>query len=176
MGYQLIEHKSAPASNMFDFTGLSLGGFQAVELRLSGLVVGTDGAFVLLRLSTGGTLRSSGYRWRQYNISTGGGSDNDNSASDTSIQLMGSTDGNYGVGNASPESGSMDIRIANVDATALYKHVIYNGVAIGPTGSGLRYSGGGVLEFTGNVDGVRILVSTGTLTAGKATLYGLRTS
>lgn len=175
MGWQIIEHKSAPASDMFDFTGLDLTGYQRVVLLLDGLVVGTDGAFVLLQLSTASTLRTSGYRYVTREYSSGGTSDSTSSSSASSIRLHGGSTSNWGVGNAAGESFSGKCEISNAKV-ALYKHVQADGAAVGPTGALVRSVVAGLLEQTGDIDGIRALLSTGTLSSGKATLYGLTTS
>jgi hypothetical protein len=175
MGWTLIQHISAPTSNIIDFTGLSLSGYQRAVLLIDGLTVGTDGVSVLLRLSTAATLRTTGYRWRTDSDSSGGTGVTGNSASDTSIRLADATSSNFGVGNGANKSYAGKLEISNLGAT-LHKLVTIDGASIGPTGNMVRQVGAGILEQTGAIDGIRILLSTGTMTAGKASLYGLTTS
>jgi hypothetical protein len=175
MGWTVIEHKSAPASDMFDFTSLSLGSYQRVVLVLDDLTLGTDGAFVRLQLSTATTLRTSGYRHRCSSRSSSGSDDNTASASTSSVLLIGGATSSWGIGNAAGETGGGRCEISGV-GSGNYKLMLFDGAAVVPSGSLVRYVGAGLLEQTGVIDGVRIIVSTGTLTAGKATLYGLTTS
>lgn len=175
MGWNLITHVASPTSDQINFTGLSLSAYQRVVVLFDGVTVGTDGAFVLLRLSTAGTLRTSGYRWRNDSYSSGGTSDAGNSTSDTSIRLVGGSTSNWGIGNASTKSWSGKVEISNLGST-LHKLVTIDGVAIGPTGNMTRQIGAGILEQTGAVDAIRLLLSTGTMPTGKGSLYGLTTS
>lgn len=175
MAWTVIQHLSAPTSDQLSFSGLDLSAYNLVRLELSGVTVGTDGAFVRLRLSTASTVRTSGYRWAIRTHSSSGSSEAANSETGTEIPLLHGSTSAWGVGNAAGESGSSSIIVSNV-SSSLYKMVTHNGASIGTSGSLLGRVGAGTLEQTGSVDGLLVYLSTGTMTAGKATLYGLPTS
>lgn len=175
MAWTVIEHKSAPASDMFDFTSLDLSAYTKVKLEVAGLDVGTDGAFVNLQLSTASTLRTSGYRHGGTSYSSSGASDNHASQSASAVAIIAGGTSSWGIGNAAGEVGAFRAEISNL-SNSLYKLVVADSACIGPSGAAVRRVSGGVLEQTGTVDGIRVLMSTGTLGAGTATLYGLPTS
>lgn len=175
MAWTFIQRLSSPTSDKLEFTGLSLSGYQRVVLLLDGLVVGTDNAQILLQLYTATTLRTSGYRHYLAEASSGGTTDTSNSTSTSSVPLAGTGAANFGVGNGASKSFSGRVDICNSNL-ALYKLIEHNGNAIGPTGNMFRTRGGGILEQTGNIDGIKVFPSSGTLTAGSAALYGLATS
>lgn len=178
MAWTFIQHLSAPTSNQFTFSSLSLGGYQRVLLLVDGAIVGTDGAFLNLTISTGSGFNTSGYRYYHASRSSSGSSDStaqDTPASGAFIRVLGGASSTWGIGNAATESGSSWITVSNV-GSGLYKTVDFNSSHVAPSGSGVRVFGGGLLEQTAAIDGLRISVSTGTMTGGKATLYGLPTS
>jgi hypothetical protein len=174
MSWTLIEHKAAPASNMFDFTG-DFSAFDKLMLVLDDVTVSADGANLLLQLSTAATLRTSGYRRVSQAYSSGGSDAITSSNSDSSVLLTNGSTSNWGVGNAAGECFSGIAAISGVDA-AVYKGITADVVFVGPTAAVIRAVNGGLLEQTGDVDGVRVTVSSGNINAGKATLYGLATS
>lgn len=172
MAWTLISSLSAPTSNQFVFSGLSLGSYQRVLLYLDGLTLGTDGAYVITQLSTASTLRTSGYRYALACYSSGGSSTTASSNSAASILTLGGPSSTWGVGNAANENGSARLEVSNLGGT-LYKTVQVDGTLVAPSGAGVRVLGSGLLEQTGAIDGFSISTSTGTLTAGKAALWGL---
>lgn len=177
MAWQLIagSHKSAPTSDMFDWQGLTLTGFQKVLVLVDGVTVGTDGAFLEMQLYTASTLRNTGYRWAASLRSSGGSTDSTGASAQASARVLGGSSSTWGIGNAASECGSCRIEISNIDA-AVYKQLEANGSMVAPSGASVRHTGSGLLEQTGTVDGIRLLMSSGTMTAGTATLYGLPTS
>lgn len=174
MAWAVISHLSSPTSDLFTFSGLSLGSYQRICLMFDAIVAGTDGAFPILQLSTGSGFNTSGYRYANSMRSSSGATDSAESNSAAHIRIGGSSS-TWGVGNASNESMSCRLDIGNL-GSSLYKLVETNASYVGPSGANVRLYGGGLLEQTAAIDGVRVGVSTGTLTAGLATLYGLRTS
>ena len=177
MAWTLIDHVASPTSDQLNFTSLTLTSYRRVVLMLDDVRAGTDGAFLLLQLSTAATLRTAGYRWKNRSLSTSGSDDNTNSTSDSSIRLIGGSTSAWGIGNASTKSGMCRVELAGIDSgLAVYKTVLFDGMAIGPSGNSVRQIGCGILEQTGTLDGIRVLMSTGTMAAGTATLYGLTIS
>lgn len=176
MAWTIIEHKSAPTSNQFDFSSLTLSGYQRLCLMLDGLVVGTDNAYIQMRLKIAGSEISTNYRWTNQKFSSSGSTPaNEASQSGTFIPLMYGTTAAYGVGNSAGKSGSGMVWISN-PTDALYKLMQVDCAHIVSSGSFIRTVGGGSLDNTGSMNGLRVYTSTGTLTAGKATLYGLNTA
>jgi hypothetical protein len=174
MGWQVIQHLSSPTSDLFSWSGLSLGSYQRVCVMFDDITVGTDGAFITLQLSTGSGFNTAGYRFAGSLRSSSTATDTEGSESAAHIKI-GGTSSTWGVGNAANETISGRCDIGNL-GSSLYKVIETNASIVAPSGSMTRFIGAGLLEQTAAIDGVRLGVSTGTLTAGKATLYGLRTS
>ncbi|MDR7101535.1 hypothetical protein [Croceicoccus sp. BE223] len=175
MAWSIISHQSAPASNQFDFSSLTLSGYQRLVLMLDGLVVGTDGAFIQLRLKIAGSEISTSYRWHHRVHSSSSTIESTNTQTGTFVPLIYGSASDWGIGNAAGKSGSAMVQISNPTA-ALYKTMTVDSVVNAKTGSIVRAIGGGSLDNTGSMNGLRVYPSTGTLTAGKATLYGLNTA
>jgi hypothetical protein len=175
----LIQRLTSPTSDQFNFTGLSgLSSYQRLVLMLDGVTLGTDGAFLNLQFSISSSIVTTGYRHGAFHDSSSGSSNNsvnDTPASGSSIRIYGGTSSTWGVGNAAGENANVTLFIGNATA-ALYKIVETNGGGVAPSGSFVRIFGGGILENTGTIDGIRILTSSGTMTAGTAALYGIPTS
>lgn len=174
MGWVILGHVAAPTSDMITFSSLSLTGYQRVALVFDGITVGTDGAFLHLQLSTSGTFYTAGYRYRIMARSSSGSDNNDASESASFVRLIGGTISSWGIGNAAGKTGSGHVELSHLTGSGPYPHVVYDGHAVAPSGAAVRFLTGGHLEQTTAIDGVRLLMSTGTMTAGWATLYGLK--
>ena len=173
----VILHVPAPVSDALTFTGLSLGLYQRVRLCADEVRVGTDGDLIDLLISTGSGFTGTGYRYTHNSRSAVPGSDavnQNNPAVGASIRVCGGGAG-FGIGNAATKSCSITIDISP-GGSALHKLVNFNSVHIGPGGSIIRNFGGGLLELTNPIDGLQLKKVSGTMPAGKATLYGFPTS
>jgi hypothetical protein len=174
MAYEVISRQSAPASNIFDFTGLSFTDFEGVQIKLQGLVVGTDDADILFQVYVGGVLVTTGYHVASNSTSTSGSTEDMFSTSTTSIPLNDTT-AVWGVGNATGEnlSGLISLYNPTVAVNKLFgiltEHVL-------PSGNTISERSGGKINNTGTIDGFKISTSTGTLTAGVVVVQGARVS
>lgn len=174
MAWEVIAHVASPTSNLITFSGLSVSSYQRLCLMADELVLGTDGDYPILQISTGSGFNTSGYRYGNSLRSSSGSTDTTATESGAHIRIAGSSS-TWGVGNATNETCSLRCDIGCL-GSSLYKVVETNAAFVAPSGSNVRLYGGGILEQTAAIDGVRLGVASGTLTGGKATLYGLRTS
>lgn len=177
MAWTVIQHISSPTSNEITFSSLSLGAYQRVLLLVDGLEVGTDGAFVNMEISTGSGFNTSGYRYVNFarsSVPATNTASQNTPASGAFVRLCGGT--SFGLGNASTKSVGLSVEIHNPSSTSLHKLVTVKGSYIGTGGSVIRIGASGLLEQTAAIDGLKIKLDSGTMDAGKATLYGLPTS
>ncbi len=173
--FSLISSLSAPTSNAFTFTGLSLTSYSRVHLYLNQVQVGTDGAFLFMQFYTAGVHRTTAiYRWKTTSSSSGGvGSFNEgNNTADTAIRLTHGSTSDWGTGNVSSEHYQGSIEISGIP-TGMNTSVVWQGVSVGPTTNYIRQTGHGGLDQTSVLDGIVVYPSTGTLTAGTAKLVGI---
>ncbi len=174
MAYEVIARLSAPTSNVFDFTGLSLANFVGIQIKLQGLVVGTDDADILFQVYIGGSLITSGYHVASQSLSSSGSSEEMPATSGSSIALNDSSAA-WGVGNASGENFSGIISLYNPTSSVNKLFGILT-ERVFPSGNVASERSGGKNNNTGSIDGIKITVSTGTLTAGVVVIQGIRVS
>lgn len=166
-----IATQSAPIGGAFSLTGLDFSGLQRAMVLLDGIAASVDGAELRLALTVGG-VPATPYRWKCQELSTSGSTSSTELATSTGtyIRLVGPL-GDWGLGNAAPRtySGRLEISLP----AGKWPLVTASGNVVGRTGNSFPLTGGGHLEATGTVDGVQITAGTGTLTAGRVTVYGL---
>jgi hypothetical protein len=172
MASVIIARLTAPSSDMLSFTGLDLTSYRMVTLLVWGLTVGTDDASVWLRVSQGGSFLSGASDY-SYVLSTGVTSGSTETEASNAAAKIALTDdsANFSVGNAAGEGFITRIEIVNRESGEPH-YLTFNGAHTGPTGSGMMTNGEGVVNSSTALDGLRILLSTGTMTAGKAVLIG----
>jgi hypothetical protein len=173
MAWVEIDRKNAPASNMFDFSSLTLTGYEVIQVIASGITVTTDATDINLTFYVGGAEQTGAttYRWLQYASSTGGTGNLDGDASDPSIRLN-SNDANFDVGNAAEKAFSSIITIDKPTNTAIHKRAAFVSSMTGPTGNAIVQQGLGVMANAGAIDGLKIS-GTSNLTAGAVIILGL---
>ena len=172
MAYTVISHVSAPTSNVIDMTSLSLGGYYDLQLRISNVTVGTDDTYVLLQFYVSGSLVTTNYKVNVATMETSGASAASGSNTAAGLWLTRQTV-NWGLGNATGESLSAVINIRNATSSA-YKQAFGVSMHVRPPPHFARSVCVGQINNTGTLDGFRVAVASGTMTAGTATLYGLQ--
>ncbi len=168
----LLASASAPTGGVLTLS-FTPTGYQRCVLLLDGVRASVDNASLWLRFSQGGMLQTAAYRyhtWAGTSASTTGLTILSQSAA--AITLI-APNANFGLGNAAPKSYAARVSLSNLDAPDLYPICEYEGTAIGAAGSVYKLIGAGNLDRVGPVDGVQILAASGTLTAGRAAVYGV---
>lgn len=164
--------QAAGNNTSIDFIGFTTSDFDEYELHILGLVPATDDTYPMLRISqdTGATWKSgaSDYNWmRTYN----GVAAFD--VADNQIYLIGTT--SNGIGNAAGENVSLIVNIIRPSASGLYKTINFKGGGLAPSGNALDVNGTGFYQGNTNaIDGIRILMSSGNISSGTFTMYGVR--
>lgn len=170
-----ISSATASSSSSITFTGLS-NTYAAYKVVIDRFAPATDGVSLWLRTSTNnGSSYDSGasdYRWTHFagsfgTMATAG------STADAKIILAGAG-GNDNIGNATNEHTSGEILIINPSAAA-FCTVNYDFQMVNSAGNGrCAKAGGGVRVTAADVDAIQLLMSSGNIASGTATLYGLK--
>ncbi len=180
----LIATKVASSSATIDFvhgvSGVVLDDtYDSYELVISSLKAATDDVEVRLRVGTGAgpTWQTSGYRYAFNGLSDGGTAVGSSSTSAAQINLGVSTTSTSGLGNAAGKHYSARIEFDNPDASD-YPMFRFSGAYIFSAAVGLiAFAGGGGMRGTAAaITGIRILLESGNIAAGRFSLYGLRKS
>ena len=164
---QKISSQTASNSATIDFTGLTSSYF-AYKIIISA-VVPVSSAVLLMRFSNdnGSTFfaGATDYGYAIETLNTSGTLTAINSTGATSINLTGT------LGNTASQSNNFDITILNP-----VNSIQYNGgywTASSVTGSVISIWGAGATTQTISVNAIRFLMSTGNISSGVFTLYGL---
>ena len=154
--------------------------FESYELVASGILVQTDDVELHVRFSTdaGATYLSAAGSYEYYgahvyfDVTFSAGFSSQGSASATQIAIS-NTDAGPGVGNGTGECSNVRIIMANANSDAMSGFI--HGDASGTDASArISYSSfTGRLLALGRVNGLQILASSGNLTGGKFSLYGV---
>lgn len=171
MAWTLIDSKNAPTSGAFTFSPLTLTGYDIIQIVMSGITVTSDDSKIYLTFYVGGVQITSGYRWGSYAVSSGGTTFTAGDTSDPQI-ILGHTQANWGVGNASAKAFGGIVTVDAPVSTALYKRTAGDVFMIGPTGNTLFHHCVGIMENAGAINGIKIAGSSN-LTAGKVRILGL---
>jgi hypothetical protein len=170
----LISSTTASASATIDFTGLT-STYQAYMVVISDLVTATDGVSLLVRFGTGGGPTydtGSNYRYTTQGAYVTG-SDNNASASATSIALNIDAAGGT-LGNVGGENYSGTITLYNPSNSTSWKKLsaqsAYDGSGSEPA---VAHTAGGYMSTTA-VTAIRFFASSGNLTSGRFTLFGIK--
>ena len=166
--------QTASASSNINFTSGIDGTYSTYAIVISSAIGSVDGTTFRLLLSTdgGSTHESTNYSWHGQQLdAAGAGYDASVQASTSSVTIGGS------VGNASTESGVGSILyFDNPSSTTRHKKI--TGVHNHQRDDSTFQTGsiGSLLQNTSAVDAFRFEYSSGTITSGEFTLYGLATS
>lgn len=167
----LIGTQTASASASLTQTGLD-GTYDSYVIRLTNIIPATDAVFAWLRLGDSGGIDSgaSDYQWHSETNYAGGSPAAASSTSDSEIQLTHTDTTN--VGNATGETFSATIWINRTTS----KYVVVGGNAYY---NSKNVAAASRAEFVGNrqaaitLDRVQFLFSTGNITSGRMTTWGV---
>jgi hypothetical protein len=146
-------------------------------ILVSDLTPATDDTALLLTVGTGA---GPTYASADYYFAMAGGFSNTGSAqvfnghSTTALQL-GVNGGGVKIGNGAGESARASIRFSNPEASG-YKVFEWAHSYFGAGGEHVAVSGGGHWRQTTALTAVRLAMSSGNISAGRASLYGIRKS
>lgn len=162
----ILFYAAAPASNVFDATGLSLGAYQRIILFLDGITVDTADTDVILQYYISGVLQTASYRYGTTYITSGGSTSSETSSSAAHILLNGLVDTGSNIG----LSAQVEID------TRLYKRATSRLTRMGDTGDMATSQTAGLLENSGTMTGLKVSGSGGLITGGQAQILAMKVS
>lgn len=162
------------AASIVDFTtaGWFDGTYIDLEFRLIHVKPTTDNTVIWLRTSVGGTFLST----NEYDYVNNGRSNTDTArtlSAASQAQLIPLVNNN--LGNGTNENYCGRIRLSAPNAT-LWKMLDWQYTYSDLNTAIINASGGGAVKTTSAIDGVRFLMSSGTIASGEIKVYGLRAS
>lgn len=170
-GWVLLSSQVASSSSSIDFTSFS-SSYNLYEIHCYGVVPATDGANFYIRTSANaGTSYDAGASDYQFSFVYGSTAGSATAAGDASAaQIEVAT-----VGSSTGESLSLKIRLAGLSGTR-YKMLEISGGTYNATPTFVSINGMGMRASTSAIDGVRLLFSSGNISAGTFKLFGLAES
>ncbi len=166
----LLRSQTASSSAALDFINGSNGvvinsTYDVYLLEFIGLLPATDGAVPWMRTTTNASTfdSTSGHYQTYYNAGT--------MAETTAIVLGAATNGVGAVGNATNETGFFGSAFVYAPSVAAYLTVETRGVLIDTSGGAWPVAGTGRRLTAADVDGFRIMFSTGNIASGTVNLY-----
>ena len=172
--FRWLQSVTASASATLDLTAFDSSKYSDYMIVISGMDLATTNADLLLQLTIGGTLRTTGYHYHN-NISN-------HTAATYAGQVATSTSAitiadDLGNKPDTTPSVSMHLFLFNVADTAKYPIVKWVGVSSMPAAVGFKEASGiGGCSTLGAVTTARLLASSGNIKDGTAHLYGIRRS
>jgi len=168
----LISTQTASSSASISFTGLTA--YDNYLLLIENAVPATDGTILFLRITenNGVSYPSTNYSWVdfdfQFNASATHGNGNDTGFNMVGAQLVSITSG-LGL--------SGEVRLKNLTSTTAYKWITAD-VAFYNNGGqvGKALTSGYYTANTSAIDGFQVFYSSGNISSGKFSLYGIRNS
>ena len=171
-GLVFLSRVVASASASLPFTSLLTATYDRYEIHFADLVPGTDDVTLNLEFSTdnGSTWASAAYWYVNYIGTDTGFYGNEQSGSAAAYKLC----GNAGSGTGENVSGTL---VLLNPLGALYK-AVKTDITQHNSGSAaaINYVGSGGLKVTTACNAVRLIMSSGTVASGYATLYGVQKS
>ena len=171
-GLVYINTFTASGAASLDITGLS-STYKSYIIEVEKLTPATDNADLWLRVSQDGgstfITTASSYRYMKTQVNEAGTATS-SGAQDSKIIMAGT------IGNNTGEGFGGTIKIFSPATASLYKHIRFDGTYVDGTPTGITVNGGGhYLADGGAIDSLRLLMSSGNITA-TARLYGYRAS
>lgn len=180
-GWVKIKTVTASSSATIDFVnGASSvvldSTYKAYAVVISNLVPATDGVMVYFRTSTNAgssfDAGASDYDWTISGTAVGSTNLDDNDDADAAISLVPDSAGSIQVGNATGEAFNAIVKIYN-PANASRTYIGWEASYAMETGGIGVVGGAGSRLAAADTDGIRFLLSSGNITSGTFTLYGL---
>jgi hypothetical protein len=165
-----ISTQTASSSASLQFTGLG-STYNTLFLNCNGLVPATNSVSLELQYGEGATptWETANYSFGGRYATQGGSSGNEDGASGSSIGLDG------GVSNSAGANISFKAWISNVGSSSLYKQTValIGAYEVSSTFEDWVAASGTYTGDTNAVTAIRILMSSGNITSGTCSLYGL---
>jgi len=168
----LIQTQTATASAQLDFeTGLD-DTYDAYEMRFSSIIPATDDTQLQLQVKVSGSYQTTGYISGGLAMTSGAATA---AISLTTAVLLSQAGANGGVGNAAGENLNGVVRFSNPEVS---QFCVFEGQTAYKRGDAAlnNVSFSGQYNTAGAVTGIRIKFSSGNITSGRISLYGITKS
>jgi hypothetical protein len=168
----LLEQHTASSSASLNFTTGITSTYDDYIIDLVNIIPATDGANLLMTVSTdgGSTYSSTGYRWSYNYLSVGGTTAGTvNSLSDSAWHLANANKNTTGLGGASGRLHLPNPLNASANKVLSLDLIQWNSGDSNP----FKYYGGGSWGTTTAVNAVKFLFDAGNIASGTIRLYGL---
>lgn len=173
----LLATQEASASTSIDFTSGIGGTYDRYEIQIDRLVPTTNGVNLLLRVSTDGGsswLAGTGYSWALETSMIQYVSEYPQANTASSAITLNFDEPNRRLGSATGKSSHWKITIYSPASTTLQKMFSWEGVQHSSTAYWGRTEGVGNHSGTAAVNGIRLLMSSGTIASGRFSLFGIK--
>ena len=168
-GYVLIASSTPSGVANVDFSSLSATSYSSIVVVLDNLIPATDGSLLWCRLSTAGAYKTGAtdYGW-VISAAEGGLLSTGvlGAATDTKVQLS------QAVGSTGSEQLNGIIELYQPQNTTVHKMMTWDLGYLDAATVLFKANGTGRFLFTGAVDGIRILFSSGNIESGTIFVYG----
>jgi hypothetical protein len=166
----LLASQTASSSSSIAFTSSINSTYPIYVIEWWNVKPSADGAQFQFQTSTnGGSSYGTSYKKAAKIITSGGTDSSSTSAADTVITVASS-----GIGNAAEESCDGQLTFTNPTSSSLYKHIRFNSSYIKEDGVLYSEVGAALQVSTSDIDAVRFVMSTGTISSGEFRLYGIK--
>lgn len=174
----LLAVQEASASTSIDFTSSIDGTYDRYEIQIDRLVPTSNAVNLMLRISTDGGstwLAGAGYSWVvDTNMVQSSGSSTSADTSDSALYINDFNELNRMLGNAAGKSSSWKITAHCPASTTLQKMFTWEGTQHSSTTYWGMTRGMGNHSGTAAVNGLRLLLSSGTIASGRFSLFGIK--
>lgn len=165
----LIQSQVASASAQIDFTTGLNDTYDSYWISIDSLKPATDDVALWIRVGTGGgpTYQTTGYNYQFQDSGTG-------TTGSAQAQIVVNRNGSsVGIGNAAGESLNGDFRFSNPEV-GNFNLIGWNAFHMRADAAPNSYQGVGARSTAEVITGIRFLMSSGNITSGRFTLYGLK--
>lgn len=171
-----ISSQSANNSSNISFTGLS-NTYLNYMIVMNDVIPATNAVNMQMQFGTGGTptYQTTAYYWSIYGFSAVGSTETDDAANQSQFTLTNTT-ASHQVSNGTGAALSGNILIHNPSQSASYHSYKTEFEYLNSGTDSDAISGGGIWHGTTAVTAAKIFMSSGNITSGTFTLYGLLAS
>ncbi len=166
----LLQSQPASSSTTIDFTSKITSSFSTYLVKMKDIIPANNGDNLLLTFSTdnGSTFLASNYLWANKTGTSNAGNTATGSASDTTMQVASALQ------NGSSNGLDGDLQLYCMNSGSLVPKAYCMSVMMGSGPVGTVIAMGGMNSGTTAVNAIRFAMSTGNITSGTFTLYGIQ--
>ena len=171
----LLSTQTASSSATIDFTSIANTTYNSYVLQIDNALPASNGVYLILRFSVGGTFQTTNYQSNVFRWTTSGsGVSGEAFGTGQAFNLnIGDSQANSANSPTGQGGATFSIIIPNCAQTATAKRVTWAGAYYGSTFIA-NTGAGGYIPATNAVDGFRLMYTSGNIATGTFKLYGIR--